>query len=222
MLAFRVNLAQDIFSNHIFCIWFYDYILVLNIVNASVEEGFFIVVTDNLPIYIKRTSNHLLNIVTLPMRNNNFGINKCVSNWITWKWCHFFIHCIRLRYQYGTVLLTPRTLRIYCMTFHRNLWMSHHDLFWFLYQKQLVLKFQLHCSIHQVAAGVNIPKEQLLHWYLIPTASFRWLHYFPVLDSDQELLPCVSSSLIAIIPKHKRIISFTRVLLNCLLKQADV
>ena len=80
MVAFRVNLAQDVLSNHICCIWFYDYILELNIVNASVKDGFFIVVTDNLPIYIKLTLNNLCNIFTLPMRKKKFGINQCVSN----------------------------------------------------------------------------------------------------------------------------------------------
>ena len=94
MLAFIVNLAQEILSNHICCIWFYNYILESNIVNASVEDGVFIVVTNNLPIYIKRTSNHLCKIFTLHMRKNNFSINQCVSDWIWSKWCLFFIRFI--------------------------------------------------------------------------------------------------------------------------------
>ena len=57
-------------------------------------------------------------------------------------------------------------------------------IIWSAHQKQLILQFHHHCSIHQFPAGVNISKEQLVYWSLIPNAPFRCLNFLPVLDSE--------------------------------------
>ena len=202
MVAFRVNLAQDILRNYICYIWFYYFILEFNIINSSVEDGVFIVVTDKQPIYIKRTSNLLCKIVTLPMRRDKFGINKCGSNWIWWKWCFFFIYYVSLRDRYGTVFLIPLILCIWRMLFHRACeWVAMTYYALRIKSRSFWKKNQHRWSIHQVTAGVKISEEQLVHWSLIPNASFHCLCYLMVLDSNQELQPCVETFPLRILHK---------------------